>query len=96
LSGYGHKRAPQSRKHHDKHHDRHSFMAPPDSYEQRASECLELAATSGDFDERRTWRELAACWLRLSEHAARFRRNAKSMGAVTAEGSSPAYATRKQ
>jgi hypothetical protein len=68
----------------------HSSMVPPDSYEQRASECLELAAGCGDFDERRTLRELAACWLRLSEHADRFRRNAKSTSAISTERARPA------
>jgi hypothetical protein len=42
-------------------------------YERRASECLQYAEISGNFDERTTWRELALCWLRLSEHAERFR-----------------------
>jgi hypothetical protein len=46
---------------------------PIDAYRQRASECLRLAATSQDMDERTTWRELALCWLRLSEHAEEFR-----------------------
>jgi len=40
-----------------------------DTYQQRARECLRFAATSLDLEERMTWRELALCWLRLSEHA---------------------------
>jgi len=40
-----------------------------DTYQQRARECLRFAATSFDLAERMTWRELALCWLRLSEHA---------------------------
>jgi hypothetical protein len=48
-------------------------MSPVDVYQQRASECLQFAATSPDFDDRTTWRELALCWLRLSDHAARLR-----------------------
>jgi len=31
--------------------------------------------------ERMTWRELALCWLRLSEYAERFRQEAKSRAA---------------
>jgi hypothetical protein len=48
-------------------------MPPLDTYEQRASECLQFAETSSSFDDRTTWRELALCWLRLSDHAERFR-----------------------
>lgn len=51
-------------------------MAPLDTYQQRANECIEFAKTSRDFGERTTWRELALCWLRLSEHAAEFRSRA--------------------
>jgi hypothetical protein len=50
---------------------------PIDAYRQRASECLRLAATSPDMDERTTWRELALCWLRLSEHAEELRNYAE-------------------
>jgi len=49
---------------------------PLDPYQQRASECLLLAQQSRDVEERTNWRELALCWLRLSEHADRFRRDA--------------------
>jgi hypothetical protein len=48
-------------------------MNPPDVYQQRASECLAFAQRSPDADDRMTWRELAVCWLRLSEHAEQFR-----------------------
>ena len=48
-------------------------MLPLDTYERRASECLKFAETSSSFDDRTTWRELALCWLRLSDHAERFR-----------------------
>jgi len=48
-------------------------MTPPDAYQQRASECLAFAEQSPDVDDRMTWRELALCWLRLSEHAEQFR-----------------------
>jgi hypothetical protein len=46
---------------------------PLDAYQQRANECLQYAQRSPDIDERTTWRELALCWLRLSDHAERFR-----------------------
>ncbi|HXL47386.1 MAG TPA: hypothetical protein VN975_01255 [Xanthobacteraceae bacterium] len=49
-------------------------MASEDKYQQRASECFRLAERSVDEKERNTWRELALCWLRLCEHAGRFRR----------------------
>jgi hypothetical protein len=49
---------------------------PVDPYQQRASECLWLAQRSPNAEERVTWRELALCWLRLSEHAERFRHQA--------------------
>jgi hypothetical protein len=48
-------------------------MIPPDAYQLRASECLALAEQSSDADDRMTWRELALCWLRLSDHAEQFR-----------------------
>jgi hypothetical protein len=51
-------------------------MLPVDTYERRASECLQFAETSQSFDDRATWRELALCWLRLSDHAERFRAGA--------------------
>jgi hypothetical protein len=50
---------------------------PIDAYQQRASECFRLAANSPGRDERMTWRELALCWLRLSEHAEDFRNHTK-------------------
>jgi hypothetical protein len=52
-------------------------MTPPDAYQQRASECLALAEQSSDADDRMTWRELALCWLRLSDHAEQFRYRAR-------------------
>jgi hypothetical protein len=48
-------------------------MIPSDVYQQRASECLQLAEQSSDIGERTRWRELALCWLRLSEHADKLR-----------------------
>jgi hypothetical protein len=50
-----------------------SDMIPSDIYQQRASECLQLAEGSSDIAERTRWRELALCWLRLSEYAEQFR-----------------------
>jgi hypothetical protein len=50
---------------------------PVDDYQQRAKECISLAERSADIDDRTTWRELALCWLRLSEHAEKFRHDAK-------------------
>src|SRR5262245_48878379 len=50
-----------------------SGMIPSDIYHQRASECLQLAEGSSDIAERTRWRELALCWLRLSEYAEQFR-----------------------
>jgi len=47
-------------------------MASQNQYQQRASECLRLAEQSVDGKERKTWRELALCWLRLSEYAEGF------------------------
>jgi hypothetical protein len=53
-------------------------MNPPDPYQQRANECLQFAERSPDADDRMTWRELALCWLRLSEHAEQFRYRASN------------------
>ena len=53
---------------------------PPDAYQQRANECIQSAQGSPDIDERTTWRNLALCWLRLSDYAERFR-------GATADGS---------
>ena len=50
-----------------------SIAMPRNPYHQRASECLQFAEGASDMDERTTWRELALCWLRLSEHAEKFR-----------------------
>jgi hypothetical protein len=61
-------------------------MFPLDSYHRRANECLGLATASNDFDERRAWRELAMCWLRLSEHADHFRRSVGRPGQPQPEG----------
>jgi hypothetical protein len=48
-----------------------------DAYHERASECLRLAASSPDIDDRRALRELALCWLRLSDRAEEFRNYGK-------------------
>ena len=52
---------------------------PRDAYQQRASECLRLAERSMTLEERATWRELAVCWLRLSERAEEFRNHAQQI-----------------
>ena len=52
---------------------------PRDAYEQRASECLRLVERSMTLEERATWRELAVCWLRLSERAEEFRNHAQQI-----------------
>jgi hypothetical protein len=57
---------------------------PIDAYQQRAGECLRLAANSADMEDRATWRDLAFCWLRLSEHAEGFRNNAKHPAEIRA------------
>jgi hypothetical protein len=44
-------------------------MNPADPYYVRAIEFLALAENSSDLQERKALRELAFCWLRLSEHA---------------------------
>jgi hypothetical protein len=48
-----------------------------DAYQERASECLRLAASSPDIDNRTALRELALCWLRLSDRAEEFRNYGK-------------------
>jgi hypothetical protein len=48
-------------------------MIPSELYQQRANECLQLADRSSDIEERTRWRELALCWLRLSDFADQFR-----------------------
>jgi hypothetical protein len=53
-----------------------SAVIPLDVYQQRVTECLQLVERSRDVEERTNWRELALCWLRLSDHAERFRRQA--------------------
>jgi hypothetical protein len=53
-------------------------MDPQDAYQRRVSECAHFAEQSVDEKERMTWRELALCWLRLSQYAEQFRREAKS------------------
>jgi hypothetical protein len=53
-------------------------MDPRDAYQRRVSECAHFAEQSVDEKERMKWRELALCWLRLSEYAEQFRREAKS------------------
>jgi hypothetical protein len=47
-----------------------------DAYQQRVSDCLQSMERSRDVEERTAWRELALCWLRLSDHAEQFRRKA--------------------
>lgn len=53
-------------------------MSPVDDYQKRASECIQFAEASLTFDDRNMWRELALCWLRLCDHAERFRVGANS------------------
>jgi hypothetical protein len=55
-----------------------------DAYQQRASECLQLVERSRDVEERTTWRELALCWLRLSDHAEQFQRKATHSDGIRA------------
>jgi hypothetical protein len=50
----------------------------PDEYQQRARECLRSAEESRDDKERTAWRELALCWLRLSDYGQAFRRATKT------------------
>src|SRR5262249_19300077 len=61
-------------------------MQPQDAYQQRVSECAHFAEQSVNEKERMTWRELALCWLRLSEYAEQFRREAKSRAAGPSGG----------
>ena len=56
-------------------------MVPKDEYQRRANECLRLAEQAPDEKERKTWRDLALCWLRLSDHAEAFRRESKAPAA---------------
>jgi hypothetical protein len=56
-------------------------MVARDLYQLRVSECAQFAEQAVDDKERMTWRELALCWLRLSEDAERFRQGAKSRAA---------------
>jgi hypothetical protein len=63
---------------------RDNALMPLDTYQQRASECLHLAEGSLTLEERATWRELALCWLRLSERAEEFRRRANHVEEVRA------------
>jgi hypothetical protein len=56
-------------------------MDPKDAYQQRVSECAQFAEQSIDEKARMAWRELALCWLRLSEYAEQFRHEAKSRAA---------------
>jgi hypothetical protein len=53
-------------------------MVARDLYQQRVSECAQFAEQAVDDKERMTWRELALCWLRLSEYAEQFRQEARS------------------
>jgi hypothetical protein len=50
----------------------------PDEYQQRARECLRSAEASRDDKDRTAWRELALCWLRLSDYGQAFRRGTKA------------------
>jgi len=56
-------------------------MVLQDPYQQRANECLRLAEQSLEDEEKTTWRQLALCWLRLSDHAEQFRHETKSRAA---------------
>ena len=47
-------------------------MMPADADQQHASERLRLAEQSPDVKEGTAWRELALCWLGLSEHMTRY------------------------
>jgi hypothetical protein len=58
-----------------------SAMVLQDPYQQRANECLQLAEQSLADEEKTTWRQLALCWLRLSDHAEHFRHETKSRAA---------------
>ena len=51
-----------------------SAMILLDAYQQRVSDCLQSVERSRDVEERTAWRELALCWLRLSDHAEQFSR----------------------
>ena len=53
-------------------------MVARDAYQQRVSECVQFAEQAVDDKERMTWRELALCWLRLSQYAEQLSREAKS------------------
>jgi hypothetical protein len=55
-----------------------------DVYEERAGECLRLASRSADIDDRRALRELALCWLRLSDRAEELRIHGKDAHARAA------------
>ena len=57
-------------------------MVPKDAYQQRVSECAQFAEQAVDDKERMTWRELALCWLRLSEYAEQFRQQEAKSRAV--------------
>jgi hypothetical protein len=48
-----------------------------DVYQERASECLRRAADTPDMEDRRALRELALCWLRLSDRVEEFRHHAE-------------------
>jgi hypothetical protein len=61
----------------DQYQDRYQDQYQ-DAYQQRAGECLRLAEESRDDTEKKTWRELALCWLRLSDYGQEFRRGSKA------------------
>lgn len=58
-----------------------SAMVLQDPYQQRANECLRLAERSFDEKAKKMWRQLALCWLRLSDHAEQFHHETKSRAA---------------
>jgi hypothetical protein len=53
-------------------------MSSPDLYQQRAVECYSLAEVFSDPHRREIMRQLAICWLRLSEKAEESRRREAS------------------
>src|SRR5262249_49798317 len=61
-------------------------MQPQDAYQQRVSECAHFAEQSVNEKERMTWRELALCWLPLSQYAEQFPREAKPRAAYPSGG----------
>jgi hypothetical protein len=56
-------------------------MKTLEEYKDRAKECWELAEKLEGDDARHQLRELAICWERLSERAARSRANSRQSSA---------------